>query len=190
MLLAFADHAGVLKQGDSPSAERLRFFTQPRPKADFASCRSINQSIQSEVRRSGRGQSVRPRGRSCQRKRCQLVSFPKVTLCDRYPWHFIRGTLRAKIRGGEDDRDEVHRAGGLRGADSAGGHGRGCATRIGGGGVGGRCTRNAGHRPARADATLADLLEQVRLLTDKPFGVNFIVARYSCMVRRPARPLI
>jgi NAD(P)H-dependent flavin oxidoreductase YrpB (nitropropane dioxygenase family) len=24
--------------------------------------------------------------------------------------------------------------------------------------------------------TLADLLEQVRLLTDKPFGVNFIVA--------------
>jgi nitronate monooxygenase len=31
-------------------------------------------------------------------------------------------------------------------------------------------------RPGLTTATLADLLEQVRLLTDKPFGVNFIVA--------------
>ena len=31
-------------------------------------------------------------------------------------------------------------------------------------------------RPGLTAATLADRLEQVRLLTDKPFGVNFIVA--------------
>ena len=31
-------------------------------------------------------------------------------------------------------------------------------------------------RPGLTPATLADLLERTRLLTDKPFGVNFIVA--------------
>ena len=37
--------------------------------------------------------------------------------------------------------------------------------------------------------TLADLLEQVRSLTDKPFGVNFIVAPVFLNGTSTARPL-